>query len=111
MRKEKNSLTRTSFICPFVLSRRAHAPLVLATLFAINDHVQDVLYRGSADVLQIYYRDFIFLSQVLSWLTNKGEHALVQHGDLANSLPAIRQQEQDFEKFYFVSMVSNGIAQ
>lgn len=49
--------------------------------------------------------------QVLSWLTNKGEHALVQHADLANSLPAIRQQEQDFEKFYFVSMVSNGIAQ
>ncbi|XP_060877232.1 puratrophin-1-like isoform X2 [Metopolophium dirhodum] len=42
--------------------------------------------------------------EVLSWLTNKGEHALVQHGDLANSLPAIRQQEQDFEKFYFVSM-------
>ncbi|KAE9534884.1 hypothetical protein AGLY_008176, partial [Aphis glycines] len=49
--------------------------------------------------------------EVLSWLTNKGEHALVQHADLANSLPAIRQQEQDFEKFYFVSMVSNGIAQ
>ncbi|XP_060843323.1 puratrophin-1-like isoform X1 [Rhopalosiphum padi] len=42
--------------------------------------------------------------EVLSWLTNKGEHALVQHADLANSLPAIRQQEQDFEKFYFVSM-------
>ncbi|XP_050525448.1 puratrophin-1-like isoform X2 [Daktulosphaira vitifoliae] len=43
-------------------------------------------------------------NEVISWLTNKGEHTLVQHADLANSLPAIRQQEQDFEKFYFVSM-------
>ncbi|XP_050423665.1 rho guanine nucleotide exchange factor 40-like isoform X2 [Adelges cooleyi] len=42
--------------------------------------------------------------EVISWLTNKGEHTLEQHADLANSLPAIRQQEQDFEKFYFVSM-------
>lgn len=61
---------------------------------------------------RLIYREFFrIFSQVISWLTNKGEHALVQHADLANSLPAIRQQEQDFEKFYFVSMVSNEIVQ
>ncbi|XP_054273864.1 pleckstrin homology domain-containing family G member 4B-like isoform X2 [Macrosteles quadrilineatus] len=43
-------------------------------------------------------------SQVLSWLNHKGEDSLKRHAELASTLPAIKQQEQDFEKFYFISM-------
>ncbi|CAH0762684.1 unnamed protein product [Bemisia tabaci] len=43
-------------------------------------------------------------SQVLSWLRHKGETSLKRHSSLANNLPGIKQQEQDFEKFYFISM-------
>jgi len=39
-------------------------------------------------------------------LTNNGEDELKQHSDLATNLPEIKQQEQNFEKFYFISMVS-----
>lgn len=46
------------------------------------------------------------LSQVISWLTHNGEDELKQHSDLAENLPEIKQQEQNFEKFYFISMVS-----
>ncbi|XP_065213385.1 puratrophin-1-like isoform X3 [Planococcus citri] len=42
--------------------------------------------------------------QVISWLTQSGEDELKQHSDLANNLPEIKQQEQNFEKFYFISM-------
>lgn len=42
----------------------------------------------------------------MSWLSQKGEDCLKRHAELANNLPAIKQQEQDFEKFYFISMVS-----
>jgi hypothetical protein len=43
---------------------------------------------------------------VLSWLCKKGEETLKRHAELATNLPAIKEQEQDFEKFYFISMVS-----
>lgn len=43
-------------------------------------------------------------SQVLSWLIKKGEETLKKHSELATSLQGIKKQEQDFEKFYFVSM-------
>ncbi|XP_046674250.1 puratrophin-1-like isoform X2 [Homalodisca vitripennis] len=43
-------------------------------------------------------------SQVLTWLNHKGEDSLKRHAKLASTLPAIKQQEQDFEKFYFISM-------
>ncbi|XP_049785919.1 puratrophin-1-like [Schistocerca cancellata] len=42
--------------------------------------------------------------QVLSWLCQKGEETLRRHSQLATSLPAIKEQENDFEKFYFISM-------
>ncbi|KAK3919858.1 hypothetical protein KUF71_009144, partial [Frankliniella fusca] len=45
-------------------------------------------------------------TQVLSWLTHTGEDSLQRHATMASTLPAIRQQELDFDKFYFVSMVS-----
>lgn len=43
--------------------------------------------------------------QVLSWLTRTGEDSLQRHANMACTLPAIRQQELEFDKFYFVSMV------
>ncbi|XP_075229746.1 puratrophin-1-like isoform X2 [Lycorma delicatula] len=43
-------------------------------------------------------------SQVLCWLNQKGEDCLKRHSELATTLPAIKQQELDFEKFYFISM-------
>ncbi|KAK7791789.1 hypothetical protein R5R35_008807 [Gryllus longicercus] len=45
-------------------------------------------------------------AQVLSWLCKKGEETLRRHTNLATNLSAIKEQEQDFEKFYFISMVS-----
>uniref|UniRef100_A0A023F1C1 Putative multidomain protein n=3 Tax=Triatoma infestans TaxID=30076 RepID=A0A023F1C1_TRIIF len=42
--------------------------------------------------------------QVLSWLNHKGDDWLKRHTELATTLPALKQQEQDFEKFYFISM-------
>ncbi|XP_014257199.1 puratrophin-1-like isoform X3 [Cimex lectularius] len=42
--------------------------------------------------------------QVLSWLSHKGDDWLKKHNDLATTLPGLKQQEQDFEKFYFISM-------
>ncbi|KAG8313607.1 Rho guanine nucleotide exchange factor [Homalodisca vitripennis] len=44
---------------------------------------------------------------VLTWLNHKGEDSLKRHAKLASTLPAIKQQEQDFEKFYFISMTSS----
>lgn len=49
----------------------------------------------------------MFGFQVLTWLNHKGENSLKRHAELACTLPALKEQEQDFEKFYFVSMVSN----
>ncbi|RZF45669.1 hypothetical protein LSTR_LSTR010392 [Laodelphax striatellus] len=43
-------------------------------------------------------------SEVLSWISEKGEDCLKRHAELATTLPAIKQQELDFEKFYFISM-------
>jgi hypothetical protein len=48
----------------------------------------------------------VILFKVLSWLCKKGEETLKRHADIATNLPAIKEQEQDFEKFYFISMVS-----
>jgi hypothetical protein len=48
----------------------------------------------------------VFLLKVLSWLCKKGEDTLKRHSEIATNLPAIKEQEQDFEKFYFISMVS-----
>ncbi|GLG92513.1 uncharacterized protein GBIM_00196 [Gryllus bimaculatus] len=45
---------------------------------------------------------------VLSWLCKKGEETLRRHTNLATNLSAIKEQEQDFEKFYFISM-SDGL--
>ncbi|KAJ9600440.1 hypothetical protein L9F63_009210, partial [Diploptera punctata] len=44
------------------------------------------------------------VGDVLSWLCKKGEETLKRHTDLATNLSAIKEQEQDFEKFYFISM-------
>lgn len=43
-------------------------------------------------------------SQVLSWLRRKGEETLKRHKTLAETLNAIREQENEFEKFYFLAM-------
>ncbi|XP_021923306.1 uncharacterized protein LOC110831512 isoform X4 [Zootermopsis nevadensis] len=43
-------------------------------------------------------------TQVLSWLCRKGDETLKRHTELATNLPAIKEQELDFEKFYFISM-------
>ncbi|GFS29397.1 pleckstrin homology domain-containing family G member 4B [Nephila pilipes] len=43
-------------------------------------------------------------SQVLSWLHRKGEETLKKHKTLAETLNAIREQENEFEKFYFLAM-------
>nr|XP_042900201.1 puratrophin-1 [Parasteatoda tepidariorum] len=43
-------------------------------------------------------------SQILAWLNHKGEETLKKHKTLAESLNSIREQEQDFEKFYFLAM-------
>ena len=48
----------------------------------------------------------ISVLQVLSWLVKKGEETLKKHSELTTSLQGIKKQEQDFEKFYFASMVS-----
>lgn len=56
-----------------------------------------------SDVLTMLMLGF----QVLTWLNHKGENSLKRHAELACTLPALKVQEQDFEKFYFISMVSN----
>ncbi|KAI5700602.1 hypothetical protein M8J75_001039 [Diaphorina citri] len=43
-------------------------------------------------------------TEVLSWLKSKGATTLKRHASLASTLPALKAQEQDFEKFYFISM-------
>uniref|UniRef100_A0A8D9FHX3 Pleckstrin homology domain-containing family G member 4B n=1 Tax=Cacopsylla melanoneura TaxID=428564 RepID=A0A8D9FHX3_9HEMI len=43
-------------------------------------------------------------TEVLSWLKCKGATTLKRHTSLASTLPALKAQEQDFEKFYFISM-------
>ncbi|CAL1276906.1 unnamed protein product, partial [Larinioides sclopetarius] len=43
-------------------------------------------------------------SQVLSWLCRKGNESLERHQAIADSLGAIKQQEEEFEKFYFLAM-------
>ncbi|XP_046395693.1 uncharacterized protein LOC124162954 isoform X2 [Ischnura elegans] len=43
-------------------------------------------------------------AQVLSWLSQKGEATLKRHAQLATDLHAFKRQEQEFEKFYFISM-------
>ncbi|XP_035224946.1 uncharacterized protein LOC118197537 isoform X2 [Stegodyphus dumicola] len=43
-------------------------------------------------------------SQVLGWLRRKGEETLKKHKTLAETLNAIREQENEFEKFYFLAM-------
>ncbi|KAG8198143.1 hypothetical protein JTE90_006895 [Oedothorax gibbosus] len=43
-------------------------------------------------------------SQVLTWLNRKGEETLKRHKTLAETLNAIREQENEFEKFYFLAM-------
>ncbi|CAL1290903.1 unnamed protein product [Larinioides sclopetarius] len=43
-------------------------------------------------------------SQVLTWLHRKGEETLKKHKTLAETLNAIREQESEFEKFYFLAM-------
>ncbi|KFM66094.1 hypothetical protein X975_14955, partial [Stegodyphus mimosarum] len=42
-------------------------------------------------------------SQVLSWLCRKGNESLEKHQAIADSLGAIKQQEEEFEKFYFLA--------
>uniref|UniRef100_T1JKW3 CRAL-TRIO domain-containing protein n=1 Tax=Strigamia maritima TaxID=126957 RepID=T1JKW3_STRMM len=42
--------------------------------------------------------------QVLSWLCKKGEETLDRFKTIAENLAAVRVQERDFEKFYFVAM-------
>ncbi|KAG8230680.1 hypothetical protein J437_LFUL010757 [Ladona fulva] len=42
--------------------------------------------------------------EVLSWLSQKGEATLKRHAQLASDLRAFKRQEQEFEKFYFISM-------
>ncbi|GFT29915.1 pleckstrin y domain-containing family G member 4B [Nephila pilipes] len=44
-------------------------------------------------------------SQVLSWLCRKGNESLERHQAIADSLGAIKQQEEEFEKFYFLAML------
>ncbi|XP_034231702.1 uncharacterized protein LOC117639866 [Thrips palmi] len=43
-------------------------------------------------------------TQVLSWVAHTGEDSLQRHANMGSTLPAIRQQELEFDKFYFVSM-------
>ncbi|CAL1276908.1 unnamed protein product [Larinioides sclopetarius] len=43
-------------------------------------------------------------NQVLSWLCRKGNESLERHQAIADSLGAIKQQEEEFEKFYFLAM-------
>lgn len=43
-------------------------------------------------------------SQVLTWLCRKGEEMLSKHQAVADSLGGIKDQEEEFEKFYFVAM-------
>lgn len=42
----------------------------------------------------------------MSWVAHTGEDSLLRHANMGSTLPAIRQQELEFDKFYFVSMVS-----
>lgn len=48
---------------------------------------------------------FVISLQVLAWLRRKGEETLKRHKTLAETLNAIREQENEFEKFYFLAMV------
>ncbi|XP_071039032.1 puratrophin-1 isoform X2 [Parasteatoda tepidariorum] len=43
-------------------------------------------------------------SQVLSWFCRKGNESLEKHQIIADSLAAIKLQEEEFEKFYFLAM-------
>ncbi|EEC14297.1 hypothetical protein IscW_ISCW021425 [Ixodes scapularis] len=44
--------------------------------------------------------------RVLSWICKNGADALSKHAFVADSLSAIQDQEYEFEKFYFLAMVS-----
>ncbi|XP_013780453.2 puratrophin-1-like, partial [Limulus polyphemus] len=43
-------------------------------------------------------------SQVLGWLCWKGEETLSKHQAMADSFDAVKEQEGEFEKFYFLAM-------
>lgn len=48
------------------------------------------------------------LSQVIEWIKSDGEKALKKYGGLSLECgDTIRDEEQDFEKYYFISMVSD----
>ncbi|XP_022246454.1 uncharacterized protein LOC106463042 isoform X1 [Limulus polyphemus] len=42
--------------------------------------------------------------QVLGWLYQAGQETLDKHQNVADSLPVIKEQEGEFEKFYFLAM-------
>lgn len=47
------------------------------------------------------------LSQVIEWIKSEGENSLAKYGALSMECgDTIRDEEQDFEKYYFISMVS-----
>lgn len=54
-----------------------------------------------------YLKSLTLLSKVIEWIKSEGETALTKYGALSLECgDTIRDQEQDFEKYYFISMVS-----
>lgn len=54
-----------------------------------------------------YLKSFTLLSKVIEWIKSEGETSLTKYGALSLECgDTIRDEEQDFEKYYFISMVS-----
>ncbi|GFY64875.1 pleckstrin homology domain-containing family G member 4B [Trichonephila inaurata madagascariensis] len=68
--------------------------------------IQDLRYGQLPSILthQLIEEQKKQIMEVLSWLHRKGEETLKKHKTLAETLNAIREQENEFEKFYFLAM-------
>lgn len=54
-----------------------------------------------------YLKSLTLLSKVIEWIKSEGETSLTKYGALSLECgDTIRDEEQDFEKYYFISMVS-----
>lgn len=56
--------------------------------------------------MKIFLNSLSPLSKVIEWIKSEGENSLVKYSSLSLECSnTIRDEEQDFEKYYFISMV------
>lgn len=81
----------------------------LARQRAFEDEINEVRLRGTIKRVNEPQTRFSPSSphQVIEWINSEGENSLKKYGALSLECgDTVRDEEQDFEKFYFISMVS-----